>query len=734
MLGPATDRPFPTDTTTYTVQFSERGLPSGTSWGVTVNSQPKSALTGSVIQYQLPNGSYPYSITPIPGYHESTVPYSGPIYVQNATYIVPTLLWSQFTYPVAFSETGLPPTSSWGVTINGTLEFEPTGTSIVGEVPNGSFAYFISDFPGYHQVTLAYSGAGMVAGSGVTEPTLAFTRVTYTVTFTESGLPDGLSWSVTANGTTQTVLSGVAITSTLANGTYPYSIGGVAGYHQATLPYSGGQFVVFGGSFPEPTLAFLPFVYAVTFTESGLPSGVGTFWGVSINQSLYSSPAGVSIQLTLPNGTSAYTIADVPGYHQTTMSYSGTLTVSGASLNEPTLAFSSVTYSVTFTESGLPSGTQWTVTLEGVPQSSTSDTITFTEPNGTYSYAITPVSGHTVTGSGTVSVSGADAAVSIVFGAMAYAVTFQETGLPGGSWTVTINGIRVTTSVGTPITSSLPNGTYAYAIGDYAGYHQLTLGYSGTLVVSGAPLTEPTLMFLQVTYAVTFKESGLPGGSNWSVALDGILYSAAPGSSISAPLPNGTHTYVISDHGGYHQTTIGYSGTVMVAGVAVTEPTLQFTPTTFVVTFTQSGLPAGTGWSVNVAGTQYDSVAGTPITVSLMNGTYSYAIPDVPGYHQVTLPYAGSIVVSGAALPEPVLAFTPSEETCRRLALAWGVRPMLSEMAAGPEALVAMTERAVRACGFVRSGDLVILLVGSTTVPGATNMMKVHRVEGAAGG
>jgi pyruvate kinase len=53
---------------------------------------------------------------------------------------------------------------------------------------------------------------------------------------------------------------------------------------------------------------------------------------------------------------------------------------------------------------------------------------------------------------------------------------------------------------------------------------------------------------------------------------------------------------------------------------------------------------------------------------------------------------------------------------------------MLSEMAAGAEALDAMTERAVRACGCVRPGDLVILLVGSTTVPGATNMMKVHRV------
>ncbi len=99
-----------------------------------------------------------------------------------------------------------------------------------------------------------------------------------------------------------------------------------------------------------------------------------------------------------------------------------------------------------------------------------------------------------------------------------------------------------------------------------------------------------------------------------------------------------------------------------------------------------------------------------------------------------TLSGRTALLVSARRPSAPVLAFTPSEETCRRLALAWGVRPMLSEMAAGPEALVAMTERAVRACGFVRPGDLVILLVGSTTVPGATNMMKVHRVEGGGGG
>jgi len=50
-------------------------------------------------------------------------------------------------------------------------------------------------------------------------------------------------------------------------------------------------------------------------------------------------------------------------------------------------------YSVTFTESGLPSGTSWSVTLNGNTESSTTNTISFSEPNGTYSYVVASVTG-----------------------------------------------------------------------------------------------------------------------------------------------------------------------------------------------------------------------------------------------------------------------------------------------------------------------------------------------------
>ena len=74
-------------------------------------------------------------------------------------------------------------------------------------------------------------------------------------------------------------------------------------------------------------------------------------------------------------------------------------------------------YTIRFTETGLPTGTQWSVTLNGTTKSSTTNTITFSEPNGTYSYRIATVikSYVPVPSSGTFTVNGESVNVSIIF-------------------------------------------------------------------------------------------------------------------------------------------------------------------------------------------------------------------------------------------------------------------------------------------------------------------------------
>jgi thermopsin len=71
-------------------------------------------------------------------------------------------------------------------------------------------------------------------------------------------------------------------------------------------------------------------------------------------------------------------------------------------------------YQVKFRESGLPSGTAWSVTLNGITESSTSAAISFWDPNGAYAFTVGSVAGHTPSPSlGAVQVNGVNQRVAI---------------------------------------------------------------------------------------------------------------------------------------------------------------------------------------------------------------------------------------------------------------------------------------------------------------------------------
>jgi hypothetical protein len=72
-------------------------------------------------------------------------------------------------------------------------------------------------------------------------------------------------------------------------------------------------------------------------------------------------------------------------------------------------------YAVTFTETGLPSGTSWSVTLNGTPQDSTGASMVFYEPNGAYLFTVGSIPGYTVNPEGNVTVHGAPVSVPIMF-------------------------------------------------------------------------------------------------------------------------------------------------------------------------------------------------------------------------------------------------------------------------------------------------------------------------------
>jgi hypothetical protein len=168
-----------------------------------------------------------------------------------------------------------------------------------------------------------------------------------------------------------------------------------------------------GGARTNPAGTDLPTVYPVTFTETGLPPG--SAWSVTLNGSTQSSN-GSTIQFLEPVGNYSFRLGAVPGY--TPRSYSGGIEVINAPVTftdefAPTVPAHT---EVTFDETGLPTGTPWSITLNGTDLASTGTSVRFSEPNGTYPYLVGSVSGYTPSpSSGRVSVLGLNVSTAIEY-------------------------------------------------------------------------------------------------------------------------------------------------------------------------------------------------------------------------------------------------------------------------------------------------------------------------------
>ena len=145
-------------------------------------------------------------------------------------------------------------------------------------------------------------------------------------------------------------------------------------------------------------------------------------------------------------------------------------------------------YGVIIDETGLPSGTTWTFTFNGISKTIPNTSYTFHEINGTYSLSVNSISGYTVNYDNSVEVNGANVSDHVVFTPIQqYTVTISETGLPSNtSWSYTFNSVQYTLT-NTSYTFHEINGTYLLhanpANYDYPIYNPL-------ISVSGANITE----------------------------------------------------------------------------------------------------------------------------------------------------------------------------------------------------------------------------------------------------
>jgi len=77
----------------------------------------------------------------------------------------------------------------------------------------------------------------------------------------------------------------------------------------------------------------------------------------------------------------------------------------------------------------------------------------------------------------------------------------------------------------------------------------------------------------------------------------------------------------------------------------------------------------------------------------------------------------------------PIVAATPNPRVAAKLALAWGVIPVVVRKAKDTDDVLDISTEAALALGVVEKGDMVIVTAGVRTgIPGTTNMLKVHKV------
>lgn len=85
--------------------------------------------------------------------------------------------------------------------------------------------------------------------------------------------------------------------------------------------------------------------------------------------------------------------------------------------------------------------------------------------------------------------------------------------------------------------------------------------------------------------------------------------------------------------------------------------------------------------------------------------------------------------------PIPILALTPDSGTYNRMALSWGVEPLITEMVSHTDEMVKQVDGVLIESKRAEIGDNVIIVAGSPPgIPGSTNALRVHCVGDAVAG
>ncbi len=388
--------------------------------------------------------------------------------------------------------------------------------------------------------------------AGGTETIVTQLTRTHTLTFTEEGLPTGDSWSVWSNGTEMTTTNG-SVTVQATNGSAPFFVLGPAGYEAGvgTAGSAFGSVAVHGPS--EETVVFhscrgrCP---TLSFKQSpSLPKGDAYCVYILPTELARSTQYGDWASPGIPACSATKTVTLAVPLNE---SASG-----GGTAGAPLVASKSAPPAVNITYIA--------VKKQGSPTGPACKTCHI--HYGPASLALPPHQNGTVE----VGPHGAVVAVSLAIPKYSFQVDYSGVVFKGkwhgelvsvdpSSHKVTrFSGAGGTTGSGN-VSDSLVNGTYAFVLAPVKGYIAEfgdVPSQGGLFLVAGEPVTL-NVSFVLATFNVTFSETGLPGGTDWSVSIPSYPNSEDPShdwsstsSSITVPMPNGTYKLSVVGVSGY---------------------------------------------------------------------------------------------------------------------------------------------------------------------------------------
>lgn len=470
---------------TSVITVSETGLPAYSKWSVSLlypdGSLISKSTTYGTMKYTVPNGTYRFFAYSVGFYDPSEI--SGLVTATGSSASI-SLSFTKHVQYLTFNEKGLPAGTSWSVVLgsNSNPKYSSTGSNITFAVGNGSHYFMVQ--PAGNYWSSKTSGIVYVT-SAMSEINVTFQKRFYSVTFKETGLVLGTSWNLSFGGKMYTS-TGNTITLNKENGSYIYSLTPSSSY----FPSPSDGLMEVAGHNTQINVTFKSDLFTVTFKSQGLP--VGVLWGVVLSNSeqRFSNQSG-SVTFEVSNGSYSYVVQGsdhyVPSHSTSTIQVAGKDTT-------VLVTFTIYKYSVTFHAlSGLATGTTWYVNVTSstgtvYTQSSTTDTLSMSLLNGTYTYRINSANKSVESlNHGVLIVQGTQQNIDVQFATVTYTVTFKETGLPENTtWYVIVNGQNKSV-VSSQFVLGLSNGTYSYTVINIQGYNATK--NTGTLTVKGSNTT-----------------------------------------------------------------------------------------------------------------------------------------------------------------------------------------------------------------------------------------------------